>query len=201
MTEVQKHGFDFEDWVKIILGVKNLASKYTQKWDVPGETPISVKCIGLKNALEFSSTVRIWEINETFTLVVGRWQQVGNKKIIKSIDEINITPEILRKMRGNISLREVRDFDKKIKSFPTGKDGQRKGIKFTKCWKAERKNRMGLLTITHKIDSKNQRRIQCNLNFKNYVKLFGVPPVTADFRGHFCDQVIDHGPRKFKIKH
>lgn len=80
MTEVQNHGFVFEDWVKTVLGVKELAYNYTQKWDIQGETSISVKCMGITNALEFGSTVRIWKINETFTLVVGRWEQVGLKK-------------------------------------------------------------------------------------------------------------------------
>lgn len=156
--------------------------------------------MGLTNALEFGSTVRIWKINEIFTIVVGRWKQVGGKKIIKSIDEIEITPKILAKMRGDITLAEVKDFDKKIKSFTPGKDGQKKGIMFAKKWKVERKNRMGLLTITHKIDSKDQRRIQCNLNYKNYVKLFGQPSKKAEFRGHIFDQEIDHGPRKFRSK-
>ncbi len=200
MTEVQNHGFVFEDWVKDILGVKNLAYNYTQKWDILGETPISVKCMGLTNALEFGSTVRIWEINETFTLVVGRWEQIGLKKLIRSIDEIDITPAILIKMRGNITLEELKDFDKKIKSFPAGKEGQKKGIEFAKKWKSERKERMGLLTITHKIDSKGQRRIQCNLNYKNYIKLFGQPSKKVEFRGHIFTQEISHGPRKFKEK-
>jgi len=200
MTEVQNHGFVFENWVKSILGVKELAYNYTQKWDIQGETPISVKCMGITNALEFGSTVRIWEINKTFTLVVGRWEQVGFKKIIRSIDEIDITPEILKKMRGNISLEEITNFDKKIKTFPAGKVGQKQGIEFARMWKAERKDRIGLLTITHKIDSKNQRRIQCNLNYNNYVKLFGVPPMKAEFRGHEFIQEIDHGPRVFNEK-
>lgn len=200
MTEVQNHGFIFEDWVKGVLGVKNLAYKYTQKWDVPGEAPISVKCMGLTNALEFGSTVRIWEIKETFTIVLGRWKQVKDKKVIKSIDEIEITPKILTKMRGGIALEELRDFDKKIKSFPAGKVGQKSGIEFAKKWKFERKNRMGLLTITHKIDSKSQRRIQCNLNYKNYLKLFGQPSGKIVFRGHIFKQEIKHGSRKFKIK-
>ena len=86
MTEVQNHGFVFENWVKAILGVKELAYNYTQKWDIQSETPIRVKCMGIMNALEFGSTVRIWEINETFTLVVGRWEQTGLKKIIRSIE-------------------------------------------------------------------------------------------------------------------
>jgi len=197
MTEVQNHGFIFEDWIKGVLGVKKLAYNYTQKWDIPGETPISVKCMGLTNALEFGSTVRVWEVNKSFIIVVGRWEQTKDKKVIKSIDEINITPKILMKMRGSITLKELKNFDKKIKSFPAGKEGQKKGIQFAKKWKFERKNKMGLLTITHKIDSKDQRRIQCNLNYKNYIKLFGQPSEKVDFRGHIFNQEINHSPRKF----
>ena len=115
MTEVQSHGFVFENWVKCVLGVEKLAFNYTQKWDIPNEIPISVKFMGAKNALEFGSALRIWEIAEPFTLVVGRWQQLKGKKIIKSVDEIDITLESLKEMRGGISLEELRSFDKKIK--------------------------------------------------------------------------------------
>lgn len=200
MTEVQYHGFVFENWVKSVLGVKELAYKYTQKWDIQGETPVSVKFMGFKNALEFGSAVRIWEINETFTLIVGRWEQIGLKKIIRSIEEIDITLEILEKMRGDISLEEIKNFDKKIKTFPAGKVGQKQGIEFAKTWKAERKNKIGLLTITHKIDSKKQRRVQCNLNYHNYVELFGVPSIKVEFRGREFIEEINHSSRIFNEK-
>ena len=199
MSEVQKHGFIFEEWVKNILGVSHLATNYTQKWDVAGKDPVSVKFMGEKNALEFSSTVRIWEIQENFILVIGRWRQVGNKKKVVSIDEIKITKNILNKMRGDISMDEIKEFDKKIKTFPAGKLGQFEGITFAKKWKKDRKDRMGLLTITHKIDSKTQRRIQCNLNYKNYIKLFGEPSMSNIYRSHIFDFDIEHGPRKFNI--
>ena len=197
-SEVQKHGFVFEEWVKTVLGVESLASQYTQKWDVPGELPISVKCMGLRNAVEFGSTVRFWSIDRPFLLVIGRWEQVGDHKVIKSIDEIRITPEVLAKLRGDISLDEIKAFDEKIKRFPPGKAGQQEGIAFAKAWKRARKDRMGLLTITHKIDSKDQRRIQCNLNYKQYVSLFGAPAKTPVFRGKTFDQLIGLGPRTFK---
>ena len=200
MSEVQNHGFVFEDWVKMILGVQELATNYTQKWDVPGETPVSVKCMGATNALEFGSTVRIWEIDETFTLVIGRWKQVGLQKIIISINEIDLRPDDLSKMKGKITLEEIKEFDKKIKSFPAGKEGQKAGIAFANKWKKDRKDRIGLLTITHKIDSKSQRRIQCNLNYKNYIQLFGKPSAKAEFRGHVFSNFIDHGPRIFHKK-
>ncbi|MFH1402112.1 MAG: hypothetical protein ABIG87_00625 [Patescibacteria group bacterium] len=200
MSEEQEHGFIFENWVKKILGVEKLASNYTQKWDIPNETPISVKFMGLTNALEFGSTVRIWEIDEPFTLVIGRWKQNGDKKIIKSIDEIDITLEILNKMRGKIKLEEIKEFDQKIKKFSAGKDGQAEGIEFAKNWKSERKDKIGLLTITHKIDSKSQRRIQCNLNYKNYVELFGIPSFETKFRDNNFDQEINHPARIFNKK-
>lgn len=200
MTEVQSHGFTFENWIKDILGVKELAYNYTQKWDIQGETPISVKCMGLTNALEFGSAVRIWEIDKAFTLVIGRWQQIGSKKIIKSIDEIDIDSKILSKMRGNITLEELKDFDKNIKLFPPGKDGQKQGIEYAKKWKLERKSRLGLLTITHKIDSKSQRRIQCNINYNNYIKLFGPPSKKIEFRGFVFDKEINHSARIFNNK-
>ncbi|MDD3175629.1 MAG: hypothetical protein PHU51_04080 [Candidatus Nanoarchaeia archaeon] len=201
MVEVQNHGFIFENWVKKILKVDKLATNYTQKWDVEGEIPISVKFMGLTNALEFGSTVRIWEIEEPFTLVIGRWEQVKDKKIVQSIDEIKITLNHLKLMKGQITLEEIKEFDKKIKRFPAGKEGQKQGIAFAKEWKNERKDRLGLLTITHKIDSKNQRRIQCNINYNNYVKLFGEPSMLVEFRGVKFEQEINHAARIFnKIK-
>lgn len=197
MVEVQNHGFIFENWVKQILKVEKLATKYTQKWDVEGEIPISVKFMGLTNALEFGSTIRIWEIEEPFTLVIGRWKQLKNKKIVKSIDEIKITLNHLKLMKGQITLEEIKEFDKKIKRFPAGKEGQKQGIAFAKEWKNEKKERIGLLTITHKIDSKNQRRIQCNINYNNYVKLFGEPSMLVEFRGIKFEQEINHAARIF----
>lgn len=197
MSEVQKHGFIFEDWVKLVLGVDNLAVNYTQKWDIPGELPISVKCMGFNNALEFGSAIRIWEIDKPFTLVLARWEQCNCQKRIISIDEITITLDNLKEMKGDITLEELREFDRIIKRFRPGKDGQKEGILFAKNWKRERAGKMGLLTITHKIDSKAQRRVQCNLNFSSYLKLFGNPSMNVSFRGASFNDLIDHGPRVF----
>ncbi len=200
MAEVQKHGFAFENWVKTIFKVAHLVSKYTQEWDIAGKIPVSIKTAGFRNALEFGSTVRIWSATKPFLLIVGRWKQNGNAKNIISIDEIKITPVLLKKMKGNISLSEIKEFDKKIKSFPAGKEGQKQGIKFATEWKKARADRLGLLTITHKIDSKTQRRIQCNLNYKNYVKLFGEPCNKINLRGKKFDIEMNFGPRTFKSK-
>lgn len=200
MPEVQKHGFFFEEWIKKILKVDKVESQYTQKWDVPGKIPVSIKCMGLTNALEFGSAVRIWEIDQPFILIIGRWEQKRDNKIIKSIDEINVTLDKLEKMKGNISLQELKIFDEKIKKFPAGKKGQKEAIEFAKDWTLKRKNKMGLLTITRKIDSKNQRRIQCNLNYKKYLKLFGEPSFETTFRGKNFNQEINHGARVFNNK-
>jgi hypothetical protein len=196
MTEVQKHGFTFEDWIKKILCVNQLDCKYTQKWDIPGKIPISIKCIGKNNALELSSVLRFWE-NKPFLLIVGRWEQAGNIKKIVSIDELMIREDILKKLKGNLTLEELKEFNSKIISFPAGKEGQREGIIYAKKWKKEHADKIGLITITHKIDSKNQRRLQCNINYKNYLKIFGEPSWNPTFRGQLFEEVIISSSRVF----
>lgn len=197
MTEVQEHGFIFENWIKKILNIDHLASNYTQKWDIPGELPISVKCMGAFNALEFSSAERMWEIDGDFLLVVARWKQIGPNKIIISIDELLFNKAILKKLRGDITLDELRAFNDKIKSFPPGRVGQEAGSAFAEQWKRVNSHKMGLLNIAAKLDSKTQRRVQCNLNYSNYVNLFGKPSGNLTFRRHKFEQIIKSGPRSF----
>lgn len=198
MVEVQKHGFTFEDWIKTLLCVNQPDCKYTQKWDIPGKIPISIKCIGKTNALELSSAVRFWENERPFLLIVGRWEQVGSIKKIISIDEILINEEILKKLKGTLTLKELKNFNSNIISFPAGKDGQKEGIAYANKWKAENDYKIGLITITHKIDSKNQRRLQCNVNYQTYVKLFGKPSGKPIFREHLFEGDIKSASRVFK---
>src|SRR3989344_1507458 len=138
--------------------------------------------------------------SKSFILIVGRWEQIEKRKKFISIDEVKVTPAILKKMKGNISLNEIIKFDKKIRSFPAGKKGQQLGSKFAAQWKAERKHRMGLLNISAKLDSKNQRRIQCNLNYKNYRQIFGEPCMKTVLRNKKFTVEMNHGPRIFKKK-
>lgn len=197
MTEVQKHGFAFENWIKRTLGVDKVSSKYTQKWDISGKIPISIKCIGKTNALELSSAIRFWENDKPFLLIVGRWEQVGNVKKIISIDELMIDKKILTKLKGDLKLEELKEFNKKIVSFPSGKKGQEEGISYANKWKEENNPKIGLITITHKIDSKNQRRLQCNINYQNYLKLFGQPSWNNSFRGQSFNGTINSSKRVF----
>lgn len=197
MSEVQIHGFAFEKWIKGVLGVDRPDSKYTQKWDIPGKIPISIKCIGKTNALELSSALRFWENDKPFLLIVGRWEQEGKCKKIISIDEILMNNMIISKLKGNLTLSELNEFNSRIVSFPAGKTGQREGITYAKKWKKENAHKIGLITITHKIDSKNQRRLQCNINYQNYLRLFGSPSWKPIFRGNVFNEVIDSACRIF----
>lgn len=200
MVEVQNHGFSFENWIKKILCKDNFQCMYTQKWDIPGEIPISIKFIGEKNALELSSAVRFWETEKPFLLIIGRWKQKGNFKEVISIDEILFTKEIMNKLKNDLTIKELKEFNRKIISFPSGKEGQKEGSAYAKKWKQENKDKIGLITITHKIDSKNQRRVQCNINYKNYLNLFGSPSKNISFRNNSFNAQIKSGQRTFNKK-
>jgi hypothetical protein len=153
--------------------------------------------MGAQNALEFSSAERIWEIDSDFLVVVARWIQLGHHKIITSIDELIFNDRIMKELRGDITLNELRAFNNKIKSFPPGRPGQLAGSAFAEEWKSVNNHKMGLLNIAAKLDSKAQRRVQCNLSYSNYVKLFGKPSGSLIFRGHKFDQAIKSSSRTF----
>jgi len=171
MSEVQKHGFIFEDKVLNILGIEK--NTYTNKWDACiNNKNISIKCIGRNNAVELGSLQRFWGA-EPFTMIIGWWEQVdGFHKKITGVDELDFTEEILKKLKGNLTNLDIISAVNTLTlaSFPVGE--HEKARSWFKNWKKEYKDKMGLLTLTGKVDSSSQRRWQCSINKTNYKKLF-----------------------------
>ena len=168
MTERQKHGFIFESKIKELFFITTDIS-YTAKWDFfYKDKPVSVKCIKENAAVELSSLLRFYENTEPFTLVVGR----HNNNIISTVQEVEVTNEILSALKGSISLEAIRDAcdTLTLANFPEGSHEAARA--YFKHWKNLNKHKLGLLTITGKVDSKKQRRWQCNINNTNWNKLF-----------------------------
>ncbi len=102
MAEVQRHGFDFENWVKQTFFAEFNAS-YTQKWDVPGEAnrsvniskefhhlPVSVKTCKFGSPIGFGDALRQYTNNEDFLLIVGFWKQSANYKNFVAVEGVKI---------------------------------------------------------------------------------------------------------------
>ncbi len=104
-----------------------------------------------------------------YTIVVGQWRQDGNSKIIHTEYTFNIKPEDYNKLWGNMKYELVEEYDKFIKSIPAGKEAQQS----TKEERTKRKNNItckdALMVIHPKVDSKNQRRVQCSFKIDEMI--------------------------------
>lgn len=183
--EVQKHGLVFED--KIIqarIGIsKNdyqtlLEDGYTSVWDIAKGVKSDVNC-SIKTSKEGKSIdsgdiqriIRHCRDTE-FTFIVGAFWQIGDIKRYNCIYEFNINPENYKILWGGITEEAIQPFVDYVKSIPNGPEGQ---AQHKKLWKQKRQEiydtyGKGLFRIAAKIDSKNQRRVQCSVKIKELVE-------------------------------
>ena len=110
MAEVQRHGFDFENWVKDTFFAE-FKSSYTQKWDVPSEAnhlakipkelnhlPVSIKTCGFGSPIGFSDALRQYNNNGDFLLIVGFWKQDKEYKNFVAIEGVKILADDWRSL-------------------------------------------------------------------------------------------------------
>jgi len=79
MAERQLHGLQWESHIKKQLNLSS--NSYTSHWD--GELdglPLSIKCMGISNALEMSSLLRFWQ-SPPFLMIVGWWKDTYTKQV------------------------------------------------------------------------------------------------------------------------
>ena len=111
MSEVQKHGFEFENQIKSfqIEKILNCISiSYTNNWDVP---PMSVKSFKITNingleqkSLEFGDAKRFIANEITYILIIIGYKQDKEQKIPLLSDVLYICPQKLEKIISPINL-------------------------------------------------------------------------------------------------
>lgn len=183
--EVQNHGNLFEDSViKSITGLskdeyqQKLENAYTASMDVvkgiDSDTNFSVKVskdgksIGCGDILRFIHHCK----NDEFTMIVGSWKQISpTVKRYDCIYEFDITPKDYKKLWGGMTESIIKPFVDYVKGIAPGKSAQ---MANRKLWKENRTKiyesfGRGLCAIDAKIDSKNQRRVQCSIKIDDLI--------------------------------
>jgi hypothetical protein len=184
--EVQVHGNLFED--RIIFQHTGLTKKqyqklpgitYTSPFDivknVKSQANISVKAVKKGKTIWCGDILRFVNhcYNKDFTIVAGCWNQINsNYKEFYEILEFFITPNLRHIICGNLNIENLKPFVDYVKSIPEGKSSQ---LKNRSVWKEKRQELYNLyspnlLKIDAKIDSKNQRRVQCSLQIDEMIK-------------------------------
>ncbi len=181
--EVQAHGNYFEDIkTREITGfskdeydkLKN--NGYTSSMDIV-EGLHSDKDISIKTAkgrkVDCGDILRR-RAEPEYDIIIGVWDQVGDKKIFHTEYTFHIKPEHESILWGKMTYERLREFDSYIKSIPEGRTAQQD----TKIERQVLKNIVedsnAQMRIHPKVDSKRQRRVQCSFNIDSLIKA-GIP--------------------------
>lgn len=199
MSASQHHGFDFEKLLlaefprrnpQVILPPVPLNHEYTARFDVSGYLdpygtgiPTSIKTAkyrGPRTLICLSDAYRIVQLGQqsAMRLMVGLYRQEGAEKVFGEVREYVITGEEWQALCGHVPAEEIEDFAYSL----TGKSSESARLEARK-WKTYLAGKYpGLMRWNPKIDSKNQRRLQCSVPLqdlesvikdKSRIKVFG----------------------------
>jgi hypothetical protein len=198
MSASQQHGFDFQKIIENqVFGLTNLEQSYTAIHDIPKERNnlnpnenVSIKVTGT-NSIGMGDPLRIYDYpsTEKHTALVIYYQQIGDRKVVKRTTEFSLDDKT--SLFGDIKREEIENLVHQIKSVPVGipigeLNSHRKRINNI----TKEISKRSAIKFNSKIDSKNQRRLQCTIT--------SIPPSillhsedSAIFRGiQFTDHVV-----------
>ncbi|MEO5960811.1 MAG: hypothetical protein ABIZ49_13720 [Opitutaceae bacterium] len=172
--EVQQHGLVFEQWVCHTFFGGYRPASYTQQWDIPasanvahGGIPVNPKAAKYGTPVDLGDALRQFKIDEPFLLVVGFWQQEGEEKRFVNIVAPRIEPATWKQLWHPITLADLERLDAVIKDRSLTPEAARVAAQkiknappFTQA----------VIVVNPKIDSKEQRRLQCSLRFEDVFK-------------------------------
>jgi hypothetical protein len=186
MVEVQRHGFDFEQWVKTTFFEPFQDNNYTAKWDVPQSSnsravvpeslralPVSIKTCKNRSSIGFGDAIRQFSVDEEFLLIVGFWEQSGPVKNYVAVEAVKVTVAQWRHLFDPITAAALNELDTTIKDRTLTYIEARRQAKLRK---SKGPFTRALMTLNPKIDSKAQRRLQCSLPFMTFWEMTGKQP-------------------------
>ena len=128
MSEVQKHGFSFEKWVRDTF-FESYEGVYSQKWDVPTEhnksklvpaefrgLPVSIKTTKQGSPVNLGDALRQFEISEEFVMICGIWRQANRQeKHLVAIGAAKFSASAWRELWAPLKLSEIKGLDRTVK--------------------------------------------------------------------------------------
>ena len=104
-----------------------------------------------------------------YDIIIGVWDQVGDKKIFHTEYTFHIRPEHETLLWGRMSYEKLREFNDYIKSIPQGRTAQQETKVERQVLKTITEDANAQMKIHPKVDSKKQRRVQCSFNIDKLI--------------------------------
>jgi hypothetical protein len=177
MAASQGHGKTIENQIKALFGN---ASDYnrspTEKFDIESRfdsdknLPTSIKTTK-SNFIGLADARSIFSINQDFRLLIIKYEQIGATKKINEVIEFFPTVENWNDLKGTLGFEQVEFFHNELKTFKAGEHFR------ARAWAKAHKDMLvnqyhSAIRMEAKIDSKNQRRLQCSVaeaDLKTYI--------------------------------
>jgi len=168
MAERQLHGFTYQ---KDIIARYNLIDdkEYIGEWDAYyHDIPVSIKTEKYKTDIEMADIYRQYNINCDFILQVGFWK--GNKNHIVEEHTLLIKANEYHQLFDKNILEEYKILLKEITNSHDDDTKWKKAINNLRSkWE---KNTSNLIRPRPKRDHKEQKRIQCAINNKDFYRVY-----------------------------
>jgi hypothetical protein len=199
--EVQAHGNYYED-----LKTKQITGLSKEQYDAlkeNGYTSGMDIMKGLLSAFDYSikttngNKIDCGDIlrrrQETdYNLVVGVYAQCDDNKVFHTEYTFYIRPEHESILWGRMNYNQLAEYVNYIKNIPAGREAQQE----TKTERTVLKNcitdKNALVKIHPKVDSKNQRRVQCSVKINELIK------AGIDYKVSTIRETVHSPRRKFK---
>ena len=166
-TQSQAHGFTWEGDIRVKVFLLSSNKNDTNKYDVvTDDENCSIKTTGSNNiCLSDIQRFYNYDFSKKNTIIVIKYDQVGDYKTIKRIYEIDYNKKCHEMLFGNLPLSEIEEYNKMVKTIPV----KVKGEDATSIFDYLNKKRDLVhkydfqICINPKVDS-SQSRVQCSVN-------------------------------------
>ena len=188
----QMHGKSFENIIKGSSGIFSSAAadrkrSPNERFDIgPGEDqalglPTSVKS-AKGNLVALSDARMFWQSFDyaPYRMLVGGYRQDDGDKVFQAIHEIILRKKYRGAMFGSVAESEISGFHDGLKGFGAGAEAAGRARAWAQQRKRELGPRLGLVALNPKIDTKNQRRLQCSVNLPGVIGMLE----EGDYRLH-----------------
>lgn len=171
--ESQAHGFIWEAEVLTKVYKLSEAESYTAKHDLPAakntldHVDVSIKTskgksVDMGDVVRFYSSIADLPNNRFLNLTVLFYDQVGDQKELREMVEVKLERRDLAILFGSLTLEEIQGYVAWVRAIPAGKDAQSAANEELHGRKDDINSRSGVVKLRPKVDSKNQRRVQCS---------------------------------------
>lgn len=207
-TQSQSHGLFWDSEIRQkVFGLPECKND-TQKFDVScdknkfnNQENISIKSSGNAN-IDCGDILRFYDRDDAnITIILVRYEQTINQKKIKEVIEINYSDEMKHVLFGSATRAVLDEYVQLVKNIPNGSASE----ETKKIYKAQKnkiqKEHNMRINISPKVDSKNQRRVQCSIPkidtlFKEYPQFIISKTNEPKVRDFQLTSIIDSNKRK-----